>query len=66
MIHFNDLYTQVIYNYLTLHDDSIILYKDLMHKYKMSYPTIRKRIKWLTDNGYIKKNRRHIQIIPQF
>lgn len=66
MIKFNDLYTQCIYNYLKLHDDSFILYKDIMDKYKMSYPTVRKRIKWLVDNGYIKKNKRHIEIIPQF
>lgn len=66
MIRFSDIYTQVIYDYLTKHDDSLILYKDIMDKYRMSYPTIRKRIKWLIDAGYIKKNKRHIEIIPQF
>jgi len=66
MIKFPDLYTQIIYDYLTKHDDEQILYKNLREKYKISYPTIEKRIKWLADNKYIIKNRRHIRVIPRF
>lgn len=66
MIKFPDLYTQIIYEYLLKHDDELILYKDIIHHYRMSYPTIRSRIKWLADNGYIQKDKRRIQIIPQF
>lgn len=66
MVKFQDLYTQVIYNYLMRHDDEIILLKNIEEQYKISQPTIRKRLKWLADNKYIIKNRRHIRIIPQF
>lgn len=66
MIKFPDVYLSVIYDYLKKHDDDIILYRDLMDKYKMSYPTVRKKIKWLEDNGYITKNKRRIRIVPQW
>jgi len=66
VIKFKDLYTQVIYNYLQRHDDEIVLLKNIQEQYHISQPTIRKRLKWLADNKYIKKNKRHIEIIPQF
>lgn len=66
MIRFQDLYTQIIYEYLLKHDDELVLYKDIIEHYHISYPTIRRRIKWLADNGYIQKDKRRIQIIPQF
>lgn len=66
MINFNDLYTQIIYNYIDLHNGDLILYKDLMSKYKMSYPTIRKKVNWLIKNNYINKIGRKFFIIPRF
>lgn len=66
MINFNDLYTQIIYNYIDMHNGDLILYKDLMAKYKMSYPTIRKKVNWLIKNNYIHKNGRKFFIVPHF
>lgn len=65
-INFNDIYTTCIYNYLSLHDGDLILYKDIMDEYKMSYPTVRSRINWLIKHKYITKKGRRISIIPQF
>ena len=66
MIKFPDVFLGVIYDYLKKHDGDIILYKDLIDKYKMSYTTVRKKIKWLEEHGYIEKNKRRIKIIPQW
>lgn len=63
MIHFPDIYTQMIYNYLRKHGDGYILYKDIMYQYKMSYPTLRKKIKWLEDHHLIRKEKRYIRIV---
>lgn len=62
--HFPDLYTQIIYEYITKRDGDYILYKDLMSKYKMSYPTIRKKVKWLVDNNLIQKRGRRFSLLP--
>lgn len=61
---FPDLYTQIIYEYIKQHDGSLILYKDLMSKYKMSYPTIRKKVKWLIEHNLIKKRGRKFSLLP--
>lgn len=63
MITFPDIYTQSIYNYLRKHGEGYILYKDIMHQYKMSYPTLRKKIKWLEEHHFIKRTGRYIRII---
>lgn len=65
-IKFPDIYLQLIYEYLVDHDGDQILYKDLMSKYKISYPTIRRKIKWLIKNNYIRKYGRTIKLVPQF
>lgn len=65
-IKFPDLYTQVIYNYLKLHDGELILYRDIMDKFPMCYTTVRRRVNWLIDHNYIRKEKRRISIIPQF
>lgn len=61
---FPDLYTKIIYEYIQKHDGDLILYKDLMNKYKMSYPTIRKKVKWLVDNKVITKRGRRFSLLP--
>ena len=66
MVIFRDVYTQVIYNYIELHDGDLILYKDIMSKFQMSYPTIRKKINWLIKNNFIEKQGRKISIIPEW
>ena len=65
-IKFPDIYLQIIFSYIQDHDGDQILYKDLMSKYKMSYPTIRKKINWLIKNKFIRKNGRTIKLVPQF
>lgn len=66
MIKFPDLYTQIIYDYILKHDDELILYKDIIENYHISYPTIRNRVNWLEKNGYIQKEKRRVKIIPRF
>lgn len=63
---FPDIYIKVIYDYIRNHDGDLILYKDIMDKYKMSYPTVRKKIKWLIDNKLITKNGRRFNLLPFF
>lgn len=63
MINFPDIYTQSIYNYLRKHGDGYILYKDIIDKCKMSYPTLRKKIKWLEEHHLIKRNKRYIHFM---
>ena len=66
VIDFPDIYITVIYDYIKKHDDEIILYKNIRQRYKISYPTIRSRIKWLLNHDYIAKEGRRIRIIPLF
>lgn len=66
MLRFPDVYIQVIYDYICKHDGDMILYKDIMDKYQMSYPTVAKKIKWLIQNKLITKQGRRITTIPQF
>ena len=61
---FPDIYTKVIYEYIKQHDGDLILYKDLMHHYKMSYPTIRKKVRWLIKNKLITKHGRRFNLLP--
>lgn len=61
---FPDLYTQIIYDYISRRDGETILYKNIMEKYKMSYPTIRKKVNWLVKNRLITKNGRKFHVLP--
>lgn len=61
---FPDVFTKIIYEYIAQHDGDLILFKDLMSKYKMSYPTIRKKIQWLVEHNLIKKRGRKFTLIP--
>lgn len=65
MLKFPDIYTTCIYRYIFTHNESYILYKDIKLKYSISYPTIRKRIKWLVDHRFIKKEGRYFEIIER-
>lgn len=62
---FPDLYTRIIYEYVSEHDGDLILYKDLMSKYKMSYPTIRKKVRWLIEHNLIRKSGRQFSLVPR-
>lgn len=66
MIRFPDTHTQIIYEYIAKNCDNLILYKDLISKYHMSYTTVRKKVNWLIQNNYIRKHGRTFHIIPQF
>lgn len=66
MIKFPDIYTTCIYNYIQMHDGDLILYRDIMDKYKMSYPTVRRRMKWLVENNYVIKEGRRLSLTNPF
>ncbi len=61
---FPNLYVQMVFEYIRRHDGDYILYKDLIDKYKMSYPTIRKAVKWLVDNKVVTKRGRRFSLLP--
>lgn len=61
---FPDVFTQIIYEYIRNHDGEKIVYSNLIDKYKMSYPTIRKKIKWLIEHRMIKKEGRKFSLLP--
>lgn len=52
-----------IYKYLKNHSGETILYKDISEALLISYPTIRKYIKWLIKRELITKNGKKITVI---
>lgn len=62
-ISFPNPYIQKIYRYIYLNDGQNIFYKDIMEVYPMTYPTIRKYIRWLEVRGLIKRSGKRISIV---
>lgn len=66
MIKFPNLYLTIIYRYILQHDGEQILYKNLHEQYNISYPTIRRKVKWLEERRFIRREGRKFFIIPRF
>lgn len=51
-----------IYRYIKVNDGQNILYKDIMEEFNITYPTVRKYIKWLAKRELITINGKRISI----
>lgn len=54
-----------VYKYLYRHDNETLLLKNIARDTDMSIKTCRKYINWLVRRGYIKKDGKHYEILPQ-
>lgn len=62
-ISFPNPYIQKIYHYIYLNDGHNIFYKDIMEALSITYPTVRKYIRWLEKRNIIKRTGKRIAIL---
>lgn len=61
-IQFPNMLLSRIYRYIKLNDGQNILYKDIMEEFGISYPTVRKHIRWLLKRELITINGKRISL----
>lgn len=51
-----DIYAKLIYGYLKENSGHTVLMKDIEEELNITNKTVAKKIKWLIENGYIRRD----------
>lgn len=55
-------FNRSVYTYIKRHDGQTILMKDIMNELGVSYPTVRRCLRWLVDRELISRTGKKISV----